>query len=109
MSATNFRVWLRRSPGNAQPRCKLLLFGSYDCEHSSLGIHAKDDPQVTGHLVRSHEHLAVLLLNASVCGIDIFHVEIVEPERYRRILRIARHHGADRSTAVVENSVSTHW
>src|ERR1700730_14810220 len=99
---------LRMSNGHAQPRRRLLLFGSHDGEHGSLGIEAEYDPQVPGYLVWSHEHLTVLLLDASVCSINIFDVEVVEPEGHGRIRGIARHYCANRRPAVVEDSVRPH-
>jgi len=47
-----------------QPQERLLLFGANERECGSLRIDAKDDPQATRYLMGTHEHLAILLLDA---------------------------------------------
>ena len=60
---------------------ELLLSGADEREHGSLGVEAKDDPEVTRYLMGAHEHLAVLLLDARRRGVNIPNVEVVKPER----------------------------
>src|ERR1700728_2572008 len=73
------------TPGEVRShREGLLLFRSNHGEYDSLWGGAHNDPQVTGHLVRSHAYLAFLLLNACRRAIDIRDVEVVQPEGSRR-------------------------
>ena len=57
----------------------LLLLLTNDRERSSLRVDAKNDPEVTWDLVRTHDDVAILFLDARCRGIDIFDVEVVKP------------------------------
>src|ERR1700722_3184750 len=86
----------------------LLLFRSDQREHGSLWVAAENDPKVTGHLVRTHAYLAVLLLDACRRSINILDVEVVQPEGNRRLTTIAGHDRPHCSAAIVEHPVRAH-
>src|SRR5690348_16970535 len=86
-------------------RLRLSLLRADEGKHRLLRVHPEDDPQITRHFMRPHQHLAVFLLDASYCLIDVRDVEIEQPEWNGRILRISRHHGAHWLSAVIENAI----
>src|SRR6202012_2234823 len=51
---------------------------------------------------------SALLLDPGGRGVDIFHVEVKEPERKRRSALIARHDSAELRAAVLEDPVDPH-
>src|SRR3954452_2475604 len=58
--------------------------------------------------MRTHEDLTILLGNASCRRIDVFDIEVEEPERRSGFVRVPRHHRACGCCGVVEDAVGPH-
>src|SRR5439155_2933350 len=100
---TGCATWRRSSRTRSRDLQSPLL--SVERERRALRIHALRDAVAARHFRRAHHHLAVTLLHPPERGVEVLHVDVVEPVRRRRVALGPRHHPAEGAAALAVHLV----